>query len=238
MMASTTHRQLCSHAVEWLLRPDSKGGPGCTVAFSEVQSPCGTEVMDAFGVRSVGWESYSVLVEVKTSRADFRADLAKPHRRDPKLSGGTYRYYLAPAGLLSVDELPPRWGLIEFGRPRFRVVAGHLLLRGGPGLKWEEARNSRVQNWAHEVNHARELGTVARLLARLGSVETLQNELKRIRTKHSRQQALFQRLQEGERHAHQRSELLRLLLADNGIDYDQALADLHERQFTRARRRA
>ena len=91
-MASPTHRELCSHAVEWLLRPDSKGGPGCTVAFSEVQSPCGTEVMDAFGVRSVGWESYSVLVEVKVSRADFRADLAKPHRRDPALRGGCLLY--------------------------------------------------------------------------------------------------------------------------------------------------
>lgn len=237
-MASPTHRELCSHAVEWLLRPDSKGGPGCTVAFSEVQSPCGTEVMDAFGVRSVGWESYSVLVEVKVSRADFRADLAKPHRRDPALSGGTYRYYLAPAGLLAVDELPPRWGLIEYGRPRFRVAAGHLLVRAGPNLKWDDARSLRLQNWAHEVNHARELGTVARLLARLGSVETLQNELKRLRGKHSRQQSLFQRLQDGERHARQQSEVLRLLLDESGIDYDQALADLRERQFSRAGRPA
>ena len=100
-----------------------------------------------------------VLVEVKVSRADFRADLAKPHRRDPALSGGTYRYYLAPAGLLAVDELPPRWGLIEYGRPRFRVAAGHLLVRAGPNLKWDDARSLRLQNWAHEVNHARELGT-------------------------------------------------------------------------------
>lgn len=236
-MANPTHRELCSAAVEWLLRPDSKGGPGCTVAFSEVQSPCGREVMDAFGVRSVGWESCTVLVEVKTSRADFRADWEKPHRQDPALSGGTYRYYMAPAGLLRLDELPPRWGLVEYGRPRFRVAAGHLTVRAGPGLKLEDARLAKVAQWAHEVNHARELGTVARLLARLGSVETLQNELKRMRGKQARQQALFYRLHEDVRLARQKSEMLRLLLDQAGIDYEQAVADLSRSLAGRARTR-
>ena len=122
----------------------------------------------------------------------------------------------------------------------FPLLQGLSLIHicAGPNLKWDDARSLRLQNWAHEVNHARELGTVARLLARLGSVETLQNELKRLRGKHSRQQSLFQRLQDGERHARQQSEVLRLLLDESGIDYDQALADLRERQFSRAGRPA
>ncbi|MFY2610598.1 hypothetical protein [Achromobacter ruhlandii] len=234
-MATFSHREMCSAAVEWLLRPDSKKGPGCTVAFSEVQSPCGREVMDAFGVRAVGPETYSVLVEVKTSRADFRADLAKPHRQDQSLSGGTYRYYFAPAGLIVPEELPPRWGLIEYGRPRFRVTAGHLTVRPGPALRYHEVSARREAEWAHSVNHGRELGTIAKLLARLGDVETLQNELKRLRGKHSRQQTLMQELHHSERQARNDAQTLRWVLADKGIDFDQALAELREREGARVR---
>lgn len=232
---SLTHRELCSAAVEWLMRPNSKNGAGCTVAFSEVQSPCGREVMDAFGVRSVGWETYSILIEVKTSRADFRADLAKPHRQDPAQSGGTYRYYLAPAGLLSVDELPPRWGLIEYGRPRFRVLAGHLTVRPGPGLPHDLVNERRVANWAHVANHGRELGTIARLLGRLGDVETLQTELKRIRGKHSRQQHLLQQLHESERRAKAEVQTLRTVLGFKGIDYESVVAELQQCESARVR---
>lgn len=235
-MASSLHRELCSAAVEWLLRPGSKGGPGCTVAFSEVQSPCGREVMDAFGVRSVGWETYSVLVEAKISRADFRADLSKPHRQDPSLSVGTYRYYLAPAGMISTDELPPRWGLVEYGRPRFRVAAGHLAVRAGPSLRYDQVSDQRVADWAHDVNHGRELGTVARLLARLGNVETLQNELKRVRGKHARQQAMLQRLHESERISRADTQSMRWILDERGIDFDQALAELRDREAIGLRR--
>lgn len=232
-ISAPTHRELCSAAVEWLMRPNSKNGAGCTVAFSEVQSPCGREVMDAFGVRSVGWETYSILIEVKTSRADFRADLAKPHRQDPAQSGGTYRYYLAPAGLIAVDELPPRWGLIEYGRPRFRVLAGHLTVRPGPGLRHDQVSERRLADWAHAVNHGRELGTISRLLGRLGDVETLQGELKRVRGKHSRQQAFLRQLHESERHARIELQKLRRVLGHKGIDYNTALAELQEFESAR-----
>ncbi len=236
-MTTFSHREMCSAAVEWLLRPDSKKGPGCTVAFSEVQSPCGREVMDAFGVRAVGPETYSVLVEVKASRADFRADLAKPHRHDQSLSGGTYRYYFAPAGLIQPEELPPRWGLIEYGRPRFRVAAGHLTVRPGPALRYHEVAARREAEWAHSVNHGRELGTIAKLLARLGDVETLQNELKRLRGKHARQQTLMQNLHQSELRARNDAQTLRRVLAENGIDFDQAVADLRELRQRRAQPR-
>jgi hypothetical protein len=234
-ITAPTHRELCSAAVEWLVRPESKKGPGCTVAFSEVQSPCGREVMDAFGVRAVGPETYSVLVEVKVSRADFRADLAKPHRQDQSLSGGTYRYYFAPAGLILPEELPPRWGLIEYGRPRFRVAAGHLTVRPGPALRYDEVATRREAEWAHSVNHGRELGTIAKLLARLGDVETLQNELKRVRGKHSRQQALMQDLHERERRARNDAQTLRWVLSHRGIDYEGAVTELQAQESARVR---
>jgi hypothetical protein len=68
----------------------------------------GREVPDA-----IGWGPFSsVLVECKVSRADFAADLRKVHRRAGHTMGN-YRWYLTPAGLLTPDEVPDRWGLAE-----------------------------------------------------------------------------------------------------------------------------
>ena len=66
----------------------------------------------------------SILVEVKASRADFRADRAKPIHARAEDFPGVRRYYLAPAGLIRADELPPGWGLLE---PH---GSGAVLLRG------------------------------------------------------------------------------------------------------------
>lgn len=58
----------------------------------------------------------SYMIETKISRSDFLADAKKPHRN----SGcgiGHYRYYACPEGLISPDELPPKWGLI-YVRPK------------------------------------------------------------------------------------------------------------------------
>jgi hypothetical protein len=105
-----THRQLCDLAVKWLQRPASRSGPGCQVAFSECRADWKGETPDAIGFRAAVFKEASVVVEVKVSRADFLADRKKPHRIDPSLGMGTYRYFMAPAGLISPEELPARWG--------------------------------------------------------------------------------------------------------------------------------
>jgi hypothetical protein len=62
----------------------------------------------------LGWSwNRSILIECKTSRADFLADAKKHFRRFPEMGMGQLRYYLAPRGLLTVDDMPARWGLIE-----------------------------------------------------------------------------------------------------------------------------
>jgi len=62
----------------------------------------------------IGWrEGASILLEAKASRSDFAVDAKKPHRADPWRGVGDWRFYIAPAGMVSVDELPERWGLIE-----------------------------------------------------------------------------------------------------------------------------
>lgn len=64
----------------------------------------------------IGWVGlgYSWLIEVKVSRADFLKDKKKFQRLYPEKGMGDERYYLAPAGLIKLSELPDRWGLLEW----------------------------------------------------------------------------------------------------------------------------
>jgi len=84
------------------------------------------EIPDVLGFFGGG---HTTLIECKTSRADFRTDGKKRFRRHPEQGVGNYRYYLAPQGLLSVDELPEKWGLMEEcgGKIKVAKVSEHRL---------------------------------------------------------------------------------------------------------------
>jgi hypothetical protein len=101
-----THVQLVERAVRWLRRYR------CGVVLSE-QACVSGEMPDA-----IGWKQacHSVLVECKVTRADFLADRSKPFRQKPEKGVGSERFYLAPAGLVKIEELPAGWGLLEFRR--------------------------------------------------------------------------------------------------------------------------
>lgn len=169
-----THADLCALAVKWLRRPESKDGPGCNVAVSECSAADNGEIPDAIGFRSVGTEQHSVLVEVKVSRADFLADARKPHRLTPALGLGRFRYFLAPQGLISVDELPASWGLIEVVGRTLKVRAGHVLEKRQSNNGWQRY----FAAWEHPHNRDRELALLVRLFGRIGDAESLQRELK------------------------------------------------------------
>src|SRR5271166_5587669 len=98
-----THAQLVERAVHWLRRYR------CGVVLSE-QACASGEMPDA-----MGWKKacHSVLVECKVTRADFLADRGKPFRQRPETGVGSERYYLAPRGLIGIEELPRGWGLLE-----------------------------------------------------------------------------------------------------------------------------
>lgn len=56
----------------------------------------------------------SYLIECKVSRTDFHRDKKKVFRRPgAAFALGRYRYYMAPPKMLSPDEMPARWGLLE-----------------------------------------------------------------------------------------------------------------------------
>ena len=97
-----THDDLVKIAKKWLIK-----GRQCSIVLTETQAQSG-ETPDAIGWRG----QLSILIECKTSLADFRRDLSKWYRNSgPGI--GQRRYFLAPKGVIPLEELPPNWGLLE-----------------------------------------------------------------------------------------------------------------------------
>jgi len=125
---SVTHEKLVTLAVAWLRQYR------CGVVLSE-QACASGEMPDA-----IGWKKrcHSVLVECKTSRADFLADRTKPWRLQPETGVGAERYYLAPSALIGVLELPTGWGLLEVaGRKITTAKRSARKLRSAMGFQLE-----------------------------------------------------------------------------------------------------
>lgn len=123
-----THAQLVNKAVAWLRRY------GCGVILSE-QACASGEVPDA-----IGWKRgcHSVLIECKISRSDFLADRAKPFRLQPKSGVGRERFYLCPGGLITLDDLPVGWGLLEYHDRRITLRrSSDKDLRSQIGFRYE-----------------------------------------------------------------------------------------------------
>lgn len=107
-----THQELVKRAERWLL-----GTMRCYVVLTE-QYSIAPERPDA-----IGWNyQRSILVECKTSRADYQSDIRKFSRSKPSYGMGNFRFYLTPPGLLVPDEIPERWGLLEARRTQIRVI--------------------------------------------------------------------------------------------------------------------
>jgi hypothetical protein len=89
---------------------------------------------------AIGWKRacHSVLIECKVTRSDFLADRGKPFRLKPEQGVGCERFYLAPAGLIRIEELPTGWGLLEHGRGEIRMArASAKNLRSTTGFSYE-----------------------------------------------------------------------------------------------------
>lgn len=113
-----THDELVRKAACWLRRK------GYGVVFTEFRT-CGSEEPDALGFNSRG----SCLVECKTSRSDFLVDFKKFHRRHPEEGMGNVRFFMTASGLLSPEELPAGWGLLEVRGARvYKVKDGAFFL--------------------------------------------------------------------------------------------------------------
>lgn len=99
-----THAELVESAGRWLRKSQ-----GCSVVLTELTAFIQTgEIPDVIGFGG----GSSVLVECKTSRADFHADDKKAFRRDPETGMGDYRFYMCEPGLLKPIDVPFGWGLL------------------------------------------------------------------------------------------------------------------------------
>lgn len=150
-----THRELVVKASTWLK------SRGYLLVVTEAVTHA-QEIPDAIGWKNGKW---SALIECKVSRADFKKDAEKPSRKDPSKRLGQVRYYLAPKGVIPLEDLPEGWGLIELvGRsliitkpaPRERfnnqvaaneiLILTHLLRRAEiRGLKLSETWSEMVK---------------------------------------------------------------------------------------------
>lgn len=115
-------------AVQWLRRYR------CGVVLSE-QACLSGEMPDA-----IGWKRacHSVLIECKISRSDFCIDGCKLFRQKPQIGLGCERFYLAPAGMIQIKELPAGWGLLECRNRTVEMVQPSAKnLRSAQGFKYE-----------------------------------------------------------------------------------------------------
>lgn len=106
---SVTHAGLVAIAARWLQKK-------CAVVITEIATT--GEEPDA-----IGWQgSHSTLVECKISMADFYADRRKDFRLEAARGIGCHRYFLAPAGVLTLEQMPEKWGLLEWDGEKIKTV--------------------------------------------------------------------------------------------------------------------
>lgn len=100
----------CLHAKasEWVFLRELRVGTGFQGSAAQR--------LDAFALNCLAHNSMKrVCYEVKTSRADFLAELKHPLKRRIGLRYSNEFYFVTPVGLLSPLELPIECGLIEAG---------------------------------------------------------------------------------------------------------------------------
>lgn len=102
------HKELVNKAAKWLRTTNRNIHFRCSIVIAELVT-ANSEVPDVLGFRY----GSSVLIECKASRADFLSDKKKYFRREPENGMGDVRYFFAPKGLISEEELPEGWGLLE-----------------------------------------------------------------------------------------------------------------------------
>lgn len=140
----------------------------CGFAVAElVTASAIREIPDAIGFRNGA--RCTVLIECKTSRSDFHADGKKLHRRNNLPNLGNVRYYMTPKDMVTVDELPAGWGLIET-RPYGGRLAAEV--KYGPS---DQIRKYRMEDefW-HDADRSSERDLMYSALRRVEEEHGLQ----------------------------------------------------------------
>lgn len=118
-----THRELCQIAYKFLKRN------GFKVCFHDrfIAVTSTGEQPDAMGFRN----SASCLIEAKCSRADLLADRKKRFRKNPSPGMGDWRFFISEPGIISIEDLPPSWGLLHVVKEYGKYMGGPRVIAVG-----------------------------------------------------------------------------------------------------------
>lgn len=128
-----THRELVDKAFEW-----ASNRHNLTIK----ERGAGSEIPDVFAFAY----GYTTLIECKVSRSDFFHDKKKYTRRYGESCIGNYRIYCAPKGLLTENDIPNSWGLLE-AYPSGLLKLNVNIFKGASGLHSDPHMNTI---WWHE----------------------------------------------------------------------------------------
>lgn len=125
------------------------------------------EVCDALGFTGLiaATPAASIVLEAKVSRADFLADRNKSFRQAPETGIGEFRYFIAPKGLIKPNELPDKWGLVEYDGRALSIIQGHVLERLQQTPEGKYRRN--LDQWRFARNQQAEIAFLVRMLQRV-----------------------------------------------------------------------
>ena len=105
-------RALHTSAAEWLFFRELRVGTG--------RQNAGAQRLDAFALNTLPHMAMKrVCYEVKTSRADFLSELKRPLKRRIGMRYSNEFYFVTPAAMVGVAEIPPECGLVEAGFATF-----------------------------------------------------------------------------------------------------------------------
>lgn len=179
MESNYSHSDLVSLGARWARRQ------GFPVVTTEIRAYGSREEPDVLAFRG----QCSMLIEAKTSRADFLADFKKPERQNDTGTGlGVYRLYLCPAELLAVEDIPKKWGLLWARGKRIEAIRMPL------GNIWPNHSTAQryPSNWAlfaHVPDHSAEravMYSIARRRALTPTEEQYEAQLRQIRADQAR----------------------------------------------------
>jgi len=116
-LVEIVERAMHPSASEWLFLRELRVGTG--------RHNGGAQRLDAFALNTLPHTAMRrVCYEVKTSRADFLSELKRPLKRRIGMRYSNEFYFVTPAALVSVTEIPPECGLVEAGYATFAEWKG------------------------------------------------------------------------------------------------------------------
>jgi hypothetical protein len=118
-LVEIVERAMHPSASEWLFLRELRVGTG--------RQNGGAQRLDAFALNTLPHTAMRrVCYEVKTSRADFLSELKRPLKRRIGMRYSNEFYFVTPAALVSVTEIPPECGLVEAGCATFAEWKGMI----------------------------------------------------------------------------------------------------------------